>query len=152
MKAIPPFVVVADRGNLRAYTLDNSNRTSVLRLIEEVDFQEGHERLSEKVTDRAGSFPAGSPARSNGNSAAERLSLVEELDSQNLRHVGKTITDLLQAHRPESWALAAPEGIFNALLQEVERPLRQNLACEVHRDLTNVPSNRLLRYFDRDEE
>jgi hypothetical protein len=155
MKPIPPFVVVADRGNLRAYILDNSHRTSALRLVQEVDFHEAHQRLGEMVTDKAGAFPKGGPkgggaaGRAVASSAAERLTLVNELESQNIRHVARTITNLLNEHRPESWGMAAPEGIFNAILEEVDRPLHKNLTCRVRRDLTNVAASKLLAHLDQ---
>src|SRR4030095_7453954 len=111
MKKLPSFLIVADRGRLIAYTCESRRqRGTVPRMVAEVTFSEGHERLSQQVTDQAGSFPAAGTA-GRGNAAAERMSLIEEMDTQNFRRVGNCINHVLSSHHPEDWGFAAPSEI-----------------------------------------
>jgi hypothetical protein len=143
----PSFLILADRGHLLAYALDHSTRTPTPRLIDSMDFIEGHQRLSEQVTDKAGAFPAGNAGQATAT--AERMTLMAELEMRTFRHVAERITKLLETHRPKSWAFAAPGEINGAIIDGLDPKLHARLTKNVARDLTNVPPGELLGHFDR---
>ena len=145
---IPSLLIVADRGQLLAYAIDRSTRMPSLRLIDSTEFAEGHQRLSEQVTDKAGAFPV-TGSGGQANAAAERMTLVAELDTRTLRRVADRITALLKEHCVESWDFAAPAEINRAILNSLQPSLRERLAQNLPLDLTHVPSKELLGHFVR---
>jgi Protein required for attachment to host cells len=116
-------------------------------MVAEVTFSEGHERLSQQVTDQAGSFPAAGTA-GRGNAAAERMSLIEEMDAQNFRRVGNCINHVLSSHHPEDWGFAAPSEINRAILEFVKPEFTGTLAQNVPKDLTKVPAYEVVERFE----
>ncbi|HET6409400.1 MAG TPA: host attachment protein [Chthoniobacteraceae bacterium] len=147
MNKVPSLLIVADRGRLVAYSCDPNDRPgSVPKVVAEVSFSEGHQKLSEQVTDQAGSFPdAGTAGR--GNAAAERLSLIEELDVQNFRRVGNYINHVLSSHHPSNWGFAAPSEINRAILEFVKPEYTGKLAHNLPKDLTKIPANEVAQRF-----
>jgi Protein required for attachment to host cells len=148
MKKHPSFLIVADRGRLIAYTCESKRpQGSVPRMVAEVTFSEAHQRLSEQVTDQAGSFPdLGTAGR--GNAAAERMSLIEEIDVQNFRRVGNCINHVLSSHHPVEWGFAAPSEINRAILEFVKPEFTGTLAQNVLKDLTRVPADKVAERFE----
>jgi hypothetical protein len=148
MKKHPSFLIIADRGRLIAYSCESeSQRGSVPRVVAEVTFSEGHEKLSEQVTDQAGGFPdAGTAGR--GNAAAERMSLIAEIDLQNFRRVGNYINHVLSSHHPSEWGFAAPSEINRAILEYVKPEFAGKLTQNLPKDLTKVPACEVAERFE----
>lgn len=116
-------------------------------MVAEVTFTEGHERLSELVTDQAGGFPdAGTAGR--GNASAERLTLIQEIDLQNFRRVGNCINHVLSSHHPTEWGFAAPSEINRAILEYVKPEFTGKLAQNLSKDLTNVRAEEVVVRFE----
>ena len=147
----PSLLIVADRGRLLAYTVDRSVRTPVARLLESADFTEGHQRLGEQVTDKAGAFPV-TGGGYHANAVAERTSLVAELDARAFRRLADRIMMLLRHHRPDAWAFAAPGEINGSILNGLHPAFRERLVQNLPRDLACVPPDELLRHFTRAKE
>jgi hypothetical protein len=148
MKKLPSFLIVADRGRLVAYSCETeSQRGSVPRMVAEVTFSEGHDKLSEVVTDQAGGFPDGGTA-GRGNAAAERLTLINEIDLQNFRRVGNCINHVLSSHHPKEWGFAAPSEINRAILEYVKPEFTGKLAQNLPKDLTKLPADELVGRFE----
>jgi hypothetical protein len=140
------LLIVADRGRLLAYAVDESPRGPAPILLNAVHFAEGQQRLGEQVTDKAGAFPmAGSGTHQN--SAAERMKLVAELEMRTFRRAATCIAQLVKDLQPESWGFAAPSEINGAILDGIEPTVRARLAQNVARDLTNTPREKLLGHF-----
>lgn len=147
MNKLPSFLIVADRGRLVAYTCESeSQQGTVPQVVAEVTFTEAHENFSEKVTDQAGAFPDGGTA-GQGNAAAERLTLINEMDLQNFRRVGNCINHVLSSHHPKEWGFAAPSEINRAILEYVKPEFTGKLAQNLPKDLTKVPAEELVRRF-----
>ncbi len=145
MNKAPPFLIIADRGRLIAYSLEKTVRGPAPRVVESIDFVEAHTRLGEQLTDKAGAFPAG---HGQATAAAERMTLETELDLRSFRVVADWITKLLEKHQPETWGFAAPSEINGAILDELRPELRQRLEKNVCRDLTKIPASELLAHFE----
>jgi hypothetical protein len=147
MKKTPPFLIVADRGHLVAYDCDFRGGGSVPRVMAEMSFSEGLERLSEQVTDRAGGFRSdGTMGR--GNSAAERGRLLTEIDQQTYRYIGKCINHLLKSHDVHDWGFAAPSEMNRQILSHVNREFASGLCANLPRDLTRIHPSEILEHFE----
>lgn len=115
-------------------------------MVAEVTFSEGHERLGEVVTDQAGGFPeAGTAGR--GNAAAERMTLIHEIDLQNFRRVGNCINHVLSSHHPTEWGFAAPSEINRAILEYVKPEYTGKLCQNLPKDLTKIPAEEIVVRF-----
>ena len=143
----PPFIIVADRGELKAYSVDRSTtRNAFPRLISGVRLREPHQRYAERFTDQAGAFPSGG-TEGHGNSVAEKMTLVAEDETRTFRRIAGEITTLLKEHRPDRWAFAAPSEINGAILDGLAPDIREKLVQNLRRDLVKTDSTELLSHF-----
>jgi hypothetical protein len=142
----PSLLFVADGAQLLVYTIDRSAREAQPRLVESIDFAEGHDRLGEQVSDKMGAFPTGGSA-GRGNSTAERMALISELETRALRHISERIIAILRERQPQEWSLAAPAEINTAILENLPSRVRESLGDNLPRNLTHVPSDELLEHF-----
>lgn len=142
----PPFLVVADRGRLLSYEVQKNGRRSTPRLIESLEMIEGRQHLRELVSDRMGAFPTGG-TNGQGNSPAERMTLVAEISLRTVRNLSNRIAQLLQAHQPETWAFAAPGEINSTIVEALPREWRNRMSQNLPLDLTRTPATQLLDHF-----
>lgn len=135
MKKLPDLLIVTDRGHYTAYeTRDDGRMTSLDTMLN----PEALEKLSDQVTDKAGSFPAAETV-GKGNSAAERLPLEEELQMRAIRRIRQRTQELIQEHDYESWALVAPPEINNAILEGLEPAIANRLTINLKLNLSSHP-------------
>jgi hypothetical protein len=141
------FLVLADRGQLKAYQLaapPGQSRTP--RLVANYRIEPARGRFDEKVTDQAGAFPSGHAAGAS-TSSAERLTLEAENEKRSLREIGGHIGKILASQHPDSWAFAAPPEINRAILDEIPQDWKNSLALNVPRDLIHTPDAELMAHF-----
>jgi hypothetical protein len=143
-----PFIVVADRGIVKAYEVKKTPTHGVMpRLVLETNLKEAHERYRDKVTDQAGSFPvAGSGG--NANAIAERQGMEAEEDARLFKSVAEQVEEIIRQYQPMSWSFAAPAEINPAILNRVPADLQRILDRNVKRDLVNIPADSLLQHFE----
>lgn len=147
------FIIVADRGNLKAFRVEQvpNGRPPRLQLVQAFTLTEAHMKISEMNTDMAGRFPVGStPSQSQGrhqNGIAERH-LDIEIDKRIIKQLAEHISSVLRAEQPRSWSLAAPATINRALLEELEPAFVRLLANNIQADLVNVETSGLLDRFE----
>lgn len=145
----PPFIIVADRGQLKAFHVEGNNRGGFTpRLIALQKYYEPAQRYAEKFTDRAGAFPNGGTA-GHGNAIAERMPLAAEEEMRAFRRLASEIEDLLRSHHPSHWAFAAPSEINGAILDGLPPHLHERLAINLPRDLVNIDATELLEHFEK---
>ena len=142
-----PFIVVADRGIVKAYEVkETPTHGAMPRLVLETNLKEAHERYRDKVTDQAGGFPTSGPG-GNANAVAERQRMKAEEDSRLFKSVAEQISDILRQYRPLRWSFAAPAEINPAILERIPPDLRKILDSNVKRDLVKIPTDFLLQHF-----
>jgi hypothetical protein len=147
------FLIVADRGNMKAYRVEKvpAGRPPRVAMVQAFTFTDAHLRTSDKLTDQAGRFPVGStPGQSQGrhqNAIAERTQLDLETDRRLIKEVADSIKTVLSSEQPEHWSFAAPSTIHEAVLSQLEPALRQKLAEQVTADLVNIEPSKLLGHF-----
>lgn len=143
MKTLPPIVVVADRGRLIAYRLDEADRP---RVVANEEFAEGSRKLSELVTDQAGAFPV---SGSIGTASAERLPLENELEIRCIRAIAENIQTIVREEKVGRWALVAPSQIHRAIVDHLPKEARECLVLQIKRDLINSPSKDVVEAMRR---
>src|SRR5262245_37943902 len=127
----PPFVVVADRGNFKAFAIEPTQvHGPAPRLLESIEFTDARQDFSDRFSDQAGGFPnAGTQGK--GNSHAERLSLETELDLRLFRQISEHLNKLLEDKNPKRWGFAAPAEINGALLERVDSKWKERLTANL---------------------
>jgi hypothetical protein len=144
----PSFLIIADRGCLKAFSVDKTaERGSVPRLVETFKFPDAHGRFQDKVTDQAGGFPNGGSA-GQGNSIAEEQNFESEMDLRVLRQVAERITSVLREHQPDAWSFAAPAEINRALVEGLDKDLQEKLHGNLQKDLIHTEPSELLARFE----
>jgi len=143
---LPSLLILADRGHFLAYSVASTSRGASVKLMVSTELTEAQERLGEKLTDKAGSFPVVGTGV-HANSSAERMSLSAELESRTFRDIAKKIEAIVNEKQPESWAFAAPSEINSAILDGLGARTHQRLIQNLRRDLTRVPPREMLERF-----
>jgi hypothetical protein len=149
------FLVVADRGNLKAFRVEKSprQRPPRLALVEEAQFPEAHVRLSEKVTDRQGRWPVGGNGGGGGGGMARRQNalgehqLEMEEERRLIRQIGEHLSATLDRENPECWSMAAPATINDQILDHVSTQWRDRLVEKLSAGLVKTPPTDLLNHF-----
>ncbi|RYD72098.1 MAG: hypothetical protein EOP84_23760 [Verrucomicrobiaceae bacterium] len=147
------FIIVADRGNLKAYRVEKvpNDRPPRVQLVQAFTLTGAHMKISEINTDMAGRFPQGStPGQSQGrhqNAIAEQHNLPLEIDKRLVKQLAEHITTVLKQEQPGSWAFAAPAMINKAVVSELDPSLAKLLGDNIQSDLVNVEPSHLLEHF-----
>ena len=144
------LIVLADLGRLKAFRVTRDEMTSKLHveLAEELNLLDGQEKLLEKVTDKAGRFPASGGSNGAGAlSAGENHNLQSEIQKRLIKRIGEGINELVKRDNPTMWHFAAAQEI-NARIQELLcSEVRAKLSKSVGSDLTKIGKNELLSHF-----
>lgn len=144
------FVIVADRGSLKAYRVDETpTRGPSLHLVQAFDLTDAHGKLIDKVTDLAGRFPVTDGAGSHRGAAsiAERTQLDNETDRRICKQLADEIAKFVTENAKEGWSFAAPSGIHSAIVDLLPGPVRDRIVEHVKSDLVKVESAKLPAHF-----
>src|SRR4051812_1798572 len=97
------LIVLADLGRLKAFRVTRDEMTSKVHveLAEELNFLDGPGKMLDKVTDKAGRFPASGGA--NGGGAGENHNLQTEIQKRLIKRLGEGINDLVKREQPTMW-------------------------------------------------
>lgn len=147
MNYTPPFLIVADRGSVRAFSVEDTPAHGQMpRLLESFDISAAPEKYQDRFSDQAGAFPNGG-SNGQGNSIAERMTLDAEWEMRAFREIARRIGDLLERHQPTRWGFAAPSEINGAILDQLPAGGKDRLTRNVKRDLLKVDAKSLLQQF-----
>ena len=141
MKTIPPLLILTNRGHFVAYRTTEAGH---LDTIESSEIFEGHEKLSDIVTDQAGAY---SNVGGHGTSTYERMPLTNELEMRCFRQIAAKIHSTLDREKPFCWGLATPADMNGAVLQAIGEAYQKKLALNLRLDLTNSPPDEVAARF-----
>jgi len=144
------FVIVADRGSLKAYRVDETpNRGPSLRLVQSLNLTDAHGKLVDKLTDQAGRFPVsdGAGAHHGAASIAERTQLENETDRRIYRQLADQITKVVEENGTEGWSFAASSEIHSAIVDLLPARVRDRIVEHVKSDLVKVEPAKLPGHF-----
>src|SRR5438045_5065455 len=144
------FVIVADRGSLKAYRVDETpTRGPSLHLVQAFDLTDAHGKLIDKVTDVAGRFPVTESAGAHRGAAsiAERTQLENETDRRIHKRLADEITKIVSENGTEGWSFAAPSEIHSAIVDLLPGRIRNRIVEHVKSDLVKVEPTKLPNHF-----
>jgi hypothetical protein len=139
------LVVVTDLASLKAYKLSRPDPQSSLRLelLEHLELNGAHEKLTDKVSDLAGRFgKGGGPA--SGAAVGERHNIELEQRKRLVKQLTGKLTQLLRADEVEGCFFAASKEINHQILEGLESRLRTKIEKNIAADLTKLGKSELL--------
>ncbi len=144
------LIVVADRGSLKAYKVNETpNRGPSLQMVKAFDITDAHGRYNEKLTDQAGRFPS-APGANGGhhmNAMAERQGIESEIDRRILKDLAENIGRIVEDEKPQGWSFAAPSAIHAAIVDLIPAAARNRIVEHVHSDLVKIEPSKLSSHF-----
>ena len=147
------LVIVADRGNLKAYKVDETpTRGASLQLVQAFELTDAHGRYQDKFTDNAGRFPVGDGGGQAGsgrhmNGIAERQALETENDRRLHKQLAEHVEEIIRAQAPEGWSFAAPASINSTVVDLLTSDIRDRIVENVKSDLVNIEPAKLPTHF-----
>lgn len=140
------LLVVLDLGQLKAYRLEKTPlNTPRLVQIEELELQEAHERLLERLTDQAGRWRV--PNERMAMSYGERQKIDLEFKKRLMKQHAQSLHRLLNTPDVDECYLATPKDIHHLIMEELEPRLRSKITKLIPCDLTKVDKSELLDHF-----
>lgn len=143
------LIVVADLGALKVYrvTREELARSPRIELIHEDQPAAAHERLQDRVTDRAGRFPGANGSNGGRMSAGENHNLLGENERRLIRDLAAQITAVVAREGVARWDFAAGRAINQRIVDEVADDVRAKLHTNVGSDLVKLGKAELLAQF-----
>jgi hypothetical protein len=126
------LVIVADRGSLRAYRVEETPaRGPHLKLVQAFE-----------VTDvmNAASMRHGTPM-------TDWPQLEAEMDRQVCKELATEIAKVVGRNRGEGWSFAAPASIHAAVVDLLPPEIRERIVEHLKSDLVKIEPAKLLEYF-----
>ena len=143
------LVIVADRGSLKAYRVDETpTRGPSLKLVQAFDITEAHGRLIDKLTDQAGRFPVTEGAGAHrGPASIAQSKLQTETDRRINKELADQIVKITNGNSGEAWSFAAPSEIHSAIVDLLPGQVRNRIVEHVKSDLVKVEAAKLPNHF-----
>lgn len=145
------LLITTDLGAFKAYTMEEDRFSTAprLELREGFEMTDGHERLTEKVSDREGPFGRGSTANrdfgSGGNGERHNFNL--EQRRRGMKKVADRIAALCAEGNYDSCLFAAPSEINHQILELLPERIRAKVEKTLPLDLVHASKPELLRQF-----
>ncbi|MEY2527506.1 MAG: hypothetical protein QOE73_2277 [Verrucomicrobiota bacterium] len=141
------LVVVADRGSLKAYRVDETpTRGPSLHLVQAFNTTEAHGKLIDKVTDFAGRYAADGAGAHPGASIAE-TKLENETERRIYKQLADQISKIVKSDGFEGWSFAAAADIHGAIVNLLPGDVRDRIVEHVKSDLVKIEPARLHTHF-----
>ena len=149
---INSLLIVADRGSLKAYRVEElpARTAPRLRLIQSFDVPDAHGRYRDKLTDQAGAFPAGGGGAGNqtlANSAAEHGGIDIENHRRAWKFLAERVNEVVREEKPEAWLFAASSQSLPVILEHLAPEVRERITQSVAADLVKTEPGRLPEHF-----
>jgi Protein required for attachment to host cells len=143
------LVIVADRGSLKAYQVNETpTRGPSLKLIQAFDVTDAHGKLIDKVTDLAGRFPVTEGAGAHRGPASIAESKLETETHRRIhRQLADQIAKLVLRDGVEGWSFAAAADIHGAIVDLLPGAVRDRIVEHVKSDLVKVEPAKLPSHF-----
>jgi hypothetical protein len=142
------LVVVADRGSLKAYRVDDTpTRGPSLHLVQAFNITDAHGKLIDKLTDLAGRFPVRAGAGAQHGASIAETKLENETDRRIYRQLADQIAKIVKSDAAKGWSFAAAADIHGAIVDLFPRDVRDRIVEHVKSDLVKIESAKLHTHF-----
>jgi len=143
------LLIIADRGNLKAYRVEKTanERPPRLRLLEAFSLVDAHRKITDMNTDLAGRFGQG-----RGGNGSQQASISDrhyeiEIGRRLCKQMAEQIETIVRQENAKRWSLAAPSEMNDALVAELGADFSRIIAENLHLDLVHASPNELLERF-----
>ncbi|WP_193212053.1 host attachment protein [Luteolibacter marinus] len=140
------MIIVADLGRMKAYRITRDElqpgTSPAFEDIADVDLENQHSRVSDRVTDKAGRFGHGP----GGIAVGERHNEESEAEEQQLQAIAGKINEVA-SNGDGSIHLAAPRTMLRRLLEALNPSVRQRVHRDLPLNLVKAPKLELLERF-----
>ena len=172
----PHFIVVTDRGALRAGWLEPDPlepllkagaggslqtppagrmpvpRPARIRWVAALDFVHPRQHFVEQVTDLSGNYSAAASSGIGGaprrmQSSSSDVHWRLEADRRAVEDLARAIEEVLLREKPEAWTLSAPADIHTKLEEAIAQPCREHLLGVIPKNLVRADTASLLDHF-----
>lgn len=143
------LIVLADLGRMKAYrvTRDEMSTTPRIEMINEFENVDAHGKMVDKVSDKAGRFPAANGNGEGGMSIGENHNLKTEMDRRLVKQLAASIDGLVKRTDPPVWFFAAGKEINQRIVDELSPEVCSRMKKNVFADLTKIAKSDLLSHF-----
>src|ERR1700737_5291588 len=142
------LVIVADRGSLKAYRVDETpTRGPSLHLVQAFNTTDAHGKLLDKVTDQAGRFPVRDGAGLQHGASIAETKLENETDRRIYKQLADQITKIVKSDAPNGWSFAAAADIHGAIVDHLPGNVRARIARPLQLGLVKIEPARLHSHF-----
>jgi hypothetical protein len=141
------FVIVADRGTLKAYRVDETpTRGPSLHLVQAFNLTDAHGKLIDKVTDLAGRYAATDSSGMHAASISD-TKRETETDRRIYKQLADQIAKIVSENGAEGWSFAAPSEIHSAIVDLLPGRVRDRIVEHVKSDLVKIEPAKLPNHF-----
>ena len=134
------LIIVADMGELKSYKVQLITETNRyhLELVNEIDYIEGRETMSETLSDERGRF---------GHESGDDYGNEHELEQRLIHQIADDISAFLADAAEDSCYLAFPTKHHKELTAALSDVAQKALAKNIAVDLVKCPVEELLTHF-----
>ncbi len=126
------LVIVADRGSLRAYRVQETpTRGPHLELVQAFE-----------VTD-----VMNAPTMRHRTPMTDWPQLEAEMERRACKELATEIAKIVERNLGEGWSFAAPESIYAKIVEQLPSELRERIVEHVESDLVKLPAKALPSHF-----
>jgi hypothetical protein len=141
-------IIVADLGHFKAFKVSKEMmESSRIEMIENYDILETHGKLSEKLSDSAGTFGLG-----GGKTGIRGYGECHNMETENSKRVIKKLADninkLIKKEGCKQWHLAASRKINGKIMENLDRSVKARLSKNISSDLTKAKKADILARFE----
>jgi hypothetical protein len=142
------LVIVADRGSLKAYRVDETpTRGPSLHLVQAFNTTDAHGKLLDKVTDQAGRFPVRDGAGLQHGASIAETKLENETDRRIYKQLADQIAKVVKSDGVEGWSFAAPSEFHSIIFDLLPTEVRNRIVEHVKSDLVKTEPAKLSNHF-----
>lgn len=143
------IIIAVNLGHFKAYRVSAGELESPkLELVESYDTIEFHEKLSEKLTDRAGRFGMSGGKNGAAKGYGEPKNLELETEKRFIKLIAKNIGTVVTRSGCKKWYLAAEKSIHKQIIDSLDKDTKARLEKNIQSDLTKIHKSEILKYFE----
>lgn len=148
MSSQKKLMIVCDLGRFRAFVVEYpKNQSPRYQVLEEVTFDEAHQKVIERVSDLAGRH-SGPSLHRGAAPVADDHNLENETERRICLEIARRLERHLREHPDLKCWFAAPERIYREILNELPRQEVSRLEKIEPRDISRFHPHELIEVFD----
>jgi hypothetical protein len=141
-------IIAVDLGHFKAYRVTKKDLESPkIQLIESYDSIEGHGKLSDKVTDKAGREGMGGGKNGAAKGYGEPHNMEHEMEKKAVRLIARDINTIIKKEGAPKWYLAATKMINSQIIENLESDVKAKLDKNITSNLTKTDKTDIMKHF-----